>query len=187
PFGSDFSYSEEKIIARNNDDLGNDLGNLVRRSLAMLAKYCDGVVPAAGEHFIGDTLAPLPGRVADAIFDLRFRDALEAIWQLVSALNRSIDERKPWELWKRREEPEAKAALDALMYELCEGLRWLASLLAPFMPGKAAEIAGQLGLAEGAHERELRSLRWGALAAGTRSAPGAVLFARIEVAEPSSA
>ena len=187
PFGSDFSYSEEKIIARNNDDLGNDLGNLVRRSLAMLAKYCDGVVPAAGEHFIGDTLAPLPGRVADAIFDLRFRDALEAIWQLVSALNRSIDERKPWELWKRREEPEAKAALDALMYELCEGLRWLASLLAPFMPGKAAEIARQLGLAEGAHERELRSLRWGALATGTRSAPGAVLFARIEVAEPSSA
>ena len=187
PFGSDFSYSEEKIIARNNDDLGNDVGNLVRRSLAMLTKYCDGVVPAPGEHFIGDAFASLPGRVADAIFDLRFRDALETIWQLVSALNRSIDERKPWELWKRREDPAAKAALDALMYELCEGLRWLASLLAPFMPGKAAEIARQLGLPEGAHERELRTLRWGALAAGTRTAPGAVLFARIEVPEPSSA
>ena len=103
----------------------------------------------------------------------------------MTALNRSIDERKPWELWKRRDEPEAKASLDALMYELCEGLRWLASLLAPFMPEKAAEIARQLGLPEGIHERELRALRWGDLAAGTRSAPGAVLFARIEVPEPS--
>ncbi len=187
PFGSDFSYSEEKIIARNNDDLGNDLGNLVRRSLAMLTKYCDGIVPSAGDAFIGNSLAEIPNRVADAIFDLRFRDALEAIWIVVSALNRSIDERKPWELWKRREEPAAKASLDALMYELCEGLRWLASLLAPFMPEKAAEIARQLGLAAGVHERELRTLRWGGLEAGTQSAPGGVLFARIEVAETSSA
>ncbi|HUY11671.1 MAG TPA: methionine--tRNA ligase [Candidatus Dormibacteraeota bacterium] len=187
PFGSDFSYSDEKIVARNNDDLGNDLGNLVRRSLAMLAKYCDGVVPAPGEHFVGAHFAALPGTVADAIFDLRFRDALESIWQLVGALNRSIDERKPWVLWKERENPDSLLSLHALMYELCEGVRWLASLLAPFMPQKAAEIAAQLGLPGGSHERTLRALHWGELPAGTKTHPGEVLFARIEVAQPSSA
>ena len=184
PFGSDFSYSEEKIVQRYNSDLGNDLGNLLKRSLAMLEKYRDGLVPqpafdednsatAFGEQFAG-----LPKRVRSLIFDLQFRDALEAVWELVSALNRAIDERKPWVLFK-----EGRAAeLDALLYDLCEGLRWLAMLLSPFMPVRAARMWEQLGMTQSIEADWDAALVWGGIAHGTQTAPGEALFPRIESA-----
>jgi methionyl-tRNA synthetase len=178
PFGSDFSYSEEKIIQRHNNDLGNDLGNLLRRSLAMLAQYRRSVVPPhspASPQI--SALADLPQRARDAILDLRFRDALEAIWEMVTALNRSIDERKPWALHKQ----EKNADLDALLYEICEGLRWLAMLLHPFMPERAEEMWRQLGLDAGIDADWDRALVWGGLGAGTQTRPGDALFPRIEL------
>ena len=177
PFGSDFSYSEEKIVQRYNSDLGNDLGNLLRRSLAMLAKYREGIVPEApADTAFGDRFRDLPSRVRALISDLQFRDALEAIWELVSALNREIDDRKPWVLHKEGRANE----LDDLLYNLCEGLRWLAFLLAPFMPARAAIIAQQLGVAEPLEQPWDRALVWGRLGARTQTTPGEPLFPRIE-------
>src|SRR5581483_11973071 len=124
PFGSDFSYSEEKIEQRYNSDLGNDLGNLLRRSLSMLAQYRKSLVPQAASGELAERFADLGPRVRKLILRLQFREALEAIWELVTALNRAIDERKPWVLYKEGRGTE----LDALLYELCEGLRWLAIL-----------------------------------------------------------
>jgi len=178
PFGSDFSIGDEKIRLRHNGDLGNDLGNLVRRSLAMLERYRNGLVPQPPDASeIGERSADLGERVARHLGALGFRDALEAIWELVAALNRAIDERKPWELHKA----ERGVELDAILYDCCEGLRWLAHLLAPFMPAKAGEIWTQLGL-EGAPAGDWRDeLRWGGLAAGTQTRPAAApLFPRIE-------
>jgi methionyl-tRNA synthetase len=176
PFGNDFSYSEEKIVQRYNSDLGNDLGNLLRRSLAMLEKYRNGLVPQPPGDAFGEQFADLPARVQNLIFDLSFRDALEAIWELVVALNRAIDERKPWILFKegRRDD------LDALLYSLCEGLRWLAILLAPFMPARANEIWLQLGMTERIDEPWSSTLVWGGIAADTQTRPGEALFPRIE-------
>jgi methionyl-tRNA synthetase len=177
PFGSDFSWSEEKVRQRHNSDLGNDLGNLLRRSLSMLERYRAGVVPAAThESALAQRFAPLPERVGTLIAALDFRDALEAIWELVTALNRAIEERKPWDLHKRG----ADAELDALLYDLCEGLRWLAHLLAPFIPAKAAEIHRQLGLDGEPRGDWHAELQWGKLAAGTRTRPGDALFPRLE-------
>jgi methionyl-tRNA synthetase len=178
PFGSDFSYSEEKIVQRYNSDLGNDLGNLLRRSLAMLEKYRNGLVPQPGESAFGQQFADLPKRVRTLIFDLQFRDALEAIWELVSALNRAIDERKPWVLFKEGRQTE----LDALLYDLCEGLRWLAMLIAPFMPQRARAIWAQLGQTTSIDESWDSALVWGGLSAQTQTAPGEPLFPRIETA-----
>jgi methionyl-tRNA synthetase len=178
PFGSDFSWSDEKVRQRHNNDLGNDLGNLLRRSLSMLARYRDGRVPAAQPSPFGERFAGLGSRVGAHIAELGFRDALEAIWELVTALNRLIEERKPWELHKRG----AGEELDQLLYDLCEGLRWLAHLLWPFMPAKATEINRQLGLA-GAPARDWRSeLHWGGLAADVQTAPAEALFPRLEAA-----
>lgn len=179
PFGSDFSYSEEKIAQRHNNDLGNDLGNLMRRSLAMLQKYRDGVVPERGaDDAFGARFATLPATVADKTFALDFRGALESVWELVNALNRAIDDRKPWTLFKEEKHVE----LDALLYDLCEGLRWLAVLLAPVMPERAREIWRQLG-ATGAIDADWETtLVWGGLAAGTQTRPGDALFPRIELA-----
>ncbi|HZV77584.1 MAG TPA: methionine--tRNA ligase [Candidatus Babeliales bacterium] len=180
PFGNDFSYSEEKIVARRNSDLANDLGNLLQRTLAMLQRYRDGIVPdgrgAAGE--LGKRFAPLPAIVRERILDLRFREALESIWELVTALNRAIDERKPWELHKRGE----TAQLDTVLYDLCEGLRWLAILLHPFMPERTAEMWQQLGAPGKIDADWSDSLRWGVLAPITQTAPAAPLFPKLDEA-----
>jgi methionyl-tRNA synthetase len=182
PFGSDFSYSEEKIVQRYNSDLGNDLGNLLQRSLAMLDKYRSGLVPqppfdeAQRDKAFGEQFADLPKRVRALIADLAFRDALEAIWELVSALNRAIDDRKPWVLFKEGRQTE----LDALLYDLCEGLRWLAILLHPFMPERSAIIWNQLGVPDPIDANWEQALVWGGIASGTQTARGEALFPRIE-------
>ncbi len=179
PFGSDFSYSEEKIAQRHNSDLGNDLGNLLRRSLAMLEKYREGIVPPApGESAFAQRFADLPLRVREQILDLRFREALEDVWELVTALNRRIDDEKPWVLAKSADDASARQ-LDGLLYDLCEGLRWLAVLLHPVMPERTQEMWRQLGLVDGI-DRDWSVLRWGELAQGTRTLPGDALFPRIE-------
>jgi len=176
PFGSDFSVSVDKLRQRHNSDLGNDLGNLLRRSLAMLAKYRDGLVPEPNDGRVREFVADLPVLVRDHVSALRFREALDEIWNLVTLLNRAIDEQKPWELHKAGRGVE----LDALLYDLCEGMRWLSVLLFPFMPTKATAIWEQLGL-EGTPERAWSdALVWGGLAAGTQTNPGAPLFPRIE-------
>jgi methionyl-tRNA synthetase len=176
PFGSDFSISLDKLRQRHNSDLGNDLGNLLRRSLAMLQKYRDGLVPEPSEGAIQERVADLPALVRDHVMALRFREALDEIWNLVTALNRAIDEQKPWELYKQGRGNE----LDALLYDLCEGLRYLSVLLFPFMPSKATEMWEQLGLSGTPEVRWSEELQWGRLAAGTQTAPGLPLFPRIE-------
>ena len=176
PFGSDFSISVEKLRLRYNADLGNDLGNLLRRSLAMLEKYRNGLVPAASESRIGERFADIGVQVHDHVMALRFREALDTIWELITALNREIDERKPWELYRH----ERGVELDALLYDLCEGLRFTAILLFPFMPSKATEMWRQLGLADSPDVRWTDALQWGALAANTQTSSGDALFPRIE-------
>jgi methionyl-tRNA synthetase len=176
PFGTDFSISYEKLRQRHNNDLGNDLGNLLRRSLAMLARYRDGLVPEPNEGGISERVTDLPATVRDHVMALRFREALDEIWNLVTTLNREIEEKKPWELHKAGRGNE----LDALLYDLCEGLRWLAVLLFPFMPSKATAMWQQLGLEDTPAVRWDDELQWGRLAAGTLTAPGEPLFPRID-------
>ncbi len=182
PFGSDFSYSEEKIAQRHNSDLGNDLGNLLRRTLSMLDKYREGVVPARNvQSAFARQFESLPQRVRGLILALDFRGALEAVWELVTALNREIDERKPWALAKEGRGHE----LDALLYDLCEGLRWLATLLHPFMPERTMAMWTQLGLRDDIGADWSTALRWGVLAPGTQTEAGEVLFPRIELVAPA--
>jgi len=178
PFGSDFSYSEEKIAQRHNSELANDLGNLLQRTLSMLRRYRDGIVPAApAASELAKRFTALPLKVRTQILELRFREALESIWELVTALNRAIDERKPWVLHKEGRADE----LDAILYDLCEGLRWLAVLLHPVMPERMADMWRQLGTPGRIDEDWVASLVWGKLAPNTATSPGASLFPKIEL------
>jgi methionyl-tRNA synthetase len=176
PFGSDFTVSEEKLRVRHNSDLGNDLGNLLRRSLAMLQKYRNSLVPAAPESLLGERFSDLGATVYAQIKSVQFREALEGIWEFVAVLNREIDEKKPWVLYKEGRGDE----LDALLYDLCEGLRWLAILVHPFMPEKATAMWQQLGLEGTPSVPWQEHLQWGRLAANTQTNPGDALFPRIE-------
>jgi methionyl-tRNA synthetase len=179
PFGSDFSYSEEKIAQRRNSDLANDLGNLLQRTLSMLQRYRDGVVPDPHGALspLGQRFAELPMTARQRIFDLHFREALESIWELVTALNRSIEERKPWELHKNGRVDE----LDAVLYDLCEGLRWLAILLHPVMPERTSDMWRQLGSPGRIDEDWAVSLRaWGGLEPMRQTALGVALFPKLD-------
>jgi methionyl-tRNA synthetase len=179
-FGSDFSYSEEKIAQRYNSDLANDLGNLLNRTLSMLQRYRDGIVPErpSDAAAAGDSFAALPATTRERILDLRLREALEGIWELVTRLNRTIEERKPWVLHKE----ERRAELDALLYELWEGLRWLAILLYPFMPERMSEMWQQLGAPGKIDDDWALSLgAWGGLPGKTQTRLSAPLFPKIEL------
>jgi methionyl-tRNA synthetase len=149
----------------------------------MLLKYRNGLVPPAAESPLGERFADIGTIVHERVTNLQFRDALEAIWELVTALNREIEERKPWALHKEG----LGDQLDAVLYDLCEGLRWLAILLYPFMPAKGAEIWRQLGLSGTPEVRWAKELVWGGLAINTQTNPAEALFPRILASDEEAA
>jgi methionyl-tRNA synthetase len=178
PFGTDFSISIDKLEARYNADLANDLGNLQRRTLSMLERYRGGTVPQRGlASLLDDRFGDLGPVLSAAYETLDFRSALERTWELISALNVLVDERKPWDLHKRG----AAAELDAVLYELCDGLRRLAIAVEPVLPRAARSMWSQLGLQGIPGGTWSEELQWGKLPPGTRGALAAGgLFPRIE-------
>jgi len=150
-FGQDGQVSPEGFETRYETELANDYGNLASRTLAMVDRYREGVVPAADAD--PDLAAAFDGVVdrLSVLFDsAEISKALDEIWELVRRLNRFVEETKPWELAK----DEASAdALDSSLYSLAEGLRVVTLLLHPFMPTTTARLLDQLaepsrGLAE---------------------------------------
>ena len=143
-FGQDGSASLSGIADRYERELGNDLGNLLSRTTAMVARYRGGTIPggpARGselEALIADVHENVP-RDLDA-FDIT--GAVDRIWQLVRYLNRHVTERAPWTLAK----DDAKAAeLDQVLYDLVEGLRVSAIALWAYLPETAPKILEALG------------------------------------------
>lgn len=181
PFGLDGDFSHSALIHRINSDLANDLGNLVSRSTAMLGKYFDSLLPAPGatndvdQAFIGRFPATLK-TVDQQLEDMAFNKALMAIWELISAGNKYIDDSAPWVLAKDSEQRERLATV---MYNLCEALRVIALLVTPFMPETGAQIISILG-----GDRDNLQLngqdQWGGLQAGTRIEKAKPLFPRLD-------
>ncbi len=181
-FGLDATFGEEALVGRLNADLANNLGNLVQRTLTMVGRYYQGRIPPPGEpatdedRRLREVGEKLGGRMADAMEAFAFNRALEAIWELLDAGNRYIDQQKPWEAAKR--DPEALARI---MGHTCEVLRLTGLYLSPFLPATAEKIWAQLGLSDLGKARLPEAGHWGV--AGPRSmAKGEVLFPRVEFA-----
>jgi len=185
PFGADGKYSEEAIINRTNVDLANDLGNLLHRTLSMLEKYRDGVVPRPSPQFDDGAPARLLGevvpRVEKAMDSLEIPQALEAIWDLVNLGNHYIEDNAPWRLAK---DPGQRARLDTVLYNLLETLRVLGGLLVPFLPETPRRIWRQLGLDEDpARSTWSEVTHWGGLEPGTVTRKGEPIFPRLDPEE----
>lgn len=185
PFGSDGLFTPEDFVSRLNYDLANDLGNLLNRTVAMINKYCDGVVPAYKSKVtpfdseLSTTAANVVGKYHQAMDDMEFNVALAEIWNLVSRANKYIDETEPWVLAK---DESRRAELDSVMIHLAESLRIVAILLQPVMTETPAKIFDQLGL-DGA-QMSLEELRFGEFPADTKVvAKGTPIFPRLDIDE----
>ncbi|MGI5840072.1 MAG: methionine--tRNA ligase [bacterium] len=184
PFGLDGTYSEQALINRLNSDLANDFGNLLSRTVAMLERYFDSVIPApAATDTIDDELIDLTAETvkeaAELLDRLEFSNALAAIWKLIGRANKYIDETTPWIL--AREEAK-KPRLGTVLYNLAEVLRTVTVLITPYMPLVPLRVWRQLGLTKQPAVQTWESIQaWGGIPAGTQVEKGAPVFPRIDL------
>ncbi len=180
PHAQDGTITYETIIERFNSDLANTLGNLVNRTVAMNNKYFDGVIQSP--EFTEDIDAELKemalgtlAKVTKLLDTYKVSDALSEIFDLAKRCNKYIDETMPWALAK---DEEKKGRLGTVLYNLLEGIRFIAVLLKPFMPETSDKILEQIGT----NVNTLESLaEFGATKVGARVGVATPLFSRLDV------
>ena len=186
PFGSDGVFTPESFVERLNFDLANDLGNLLNRTVAMINKYFDGVIPAYSgsngefEQSLLEVNKSTVEKYVGAMEKMEFSVALSVLWQLVSRTNKYIDETQPWQLAKEEAQVDQ---LKAVMVHLAESLRRIAIMLQPFLTQTPKEIFAQLGVeAESLTTWESMN-EFGVIPAGIVVKKGNPIFPRLDLEE----
>jgi methionyl-tRNA synthetase len=142
-FGQDGNVSAKGFEDRYETELANEYGNLASRTLAMIERYREGVVPkGAIDPAVANDFDGLPDQISALMDRFELTPALELIWQRVRRLNRYVEERAPWQLAR---DPSRAAELDQTLASLAEGLRTVSVLLHPYMPSATERLLGTLG------------------------------------------
>jgi methionyl-tRNA synthetase len=174
-FGQDGNVTIDSLHERYERELANDLGNLVSRTTAMIARYRDGqitVVP--GESNLSEAIAAVKREVPARLDVFDLTGAIDVIWDLVRGLNRHVEQTKPWELAK----DEARVGeLTRVLYELADGLRVAAVALSPYLPRTAPQILRALGQSE---ELGWEQVEEGRTIAAEGIEPATPLFPRVD-------
>ncbi|MGI5901448.1 MAG: methionine--tRNA ligase [Desulfitobacteriia bacterium] len=181
-WGADGYYSEDDLVERLNSDLANDLGNFISRTLAMIVKYKEGILPAPGattelERDLQDLSKKVKNAVEEKMLLCDPAAALEAVWQFVSRCNKYVDETAPWQLAKDEEKAER---LNTVLYTFAECIRILGILCAPFMPGVPEKIKPLIG-GENFFSDWEQADKWNIIKPGTKVSRGEPLFPRIDI------
>jgi len=183
--GLDITFSEDSFLRRYHAELANDLGNLLNRSVVMVRRYLDGMVPKVDpQDPVLEDLRTLAGATLTTATEVleanNLNGILDAVMELVRAGNRFAEQQGPW---NQAKDPDQRGGLELTLYGLLETMRHLSVLLWPVMPERCSEIWRQLGCPGTPESADLRQLTWGdakGLVAGSTVPGGDPVFPRIE-------
>jgi methionyl-tRNA synthetase len=178
-FGQDGSFSFDALTQRYNSDLANGYGNLVSRTLAMIVKYFDGVVPSGVSPDFAETATALIAESSARFEELDFSRALESIWRFLGSVDGFLTTHAPWKNLPDASEDAQQAHRAPILYTAAEAIRIITALIYPVMPDAAAKVWAQLGLGDIAHAN-LKEIQWGGLQPGTRLGALGPVFPRAE-------
>lgn len=184
-FGLDASFSSDALLARQNADLANDLGNLFSRALTMIGRYADSRIPPLDaeqlqeeDRALQEALARMAAHYGEEMRNFRFHRALQVVWEVIGQLNRYIVTNAPWELAK---DPQQHRRLQTVLALLGGSLWMIAVVLKPVMPATAARMARALGMEAAFASADLARVgNWQAVPESTGLGEVPQLFPRME-------
>jgi methionyl-tRNA synthetase len=181
-FGQDGSFSFDALVQRYNSDLANGYGNLVSRTLTMIGKYFDGVVPEATGLQADSIATEAPNAIAAfnrSIDALDFSRALESAWTMVAAVDGYLTASAPWKQPDSITDEQQRAFRATVLYTAAEAIRIITALVYPVIPDAASKVWTQLGLGD-IQKADLKNLTWGGLKPGTQLGEIGPVFPRAE-------
>lgn len=159
--GKDVNFSESEFVSKIDADLANNLGNLLNRTLTMLIKYNNGVIPAStNDNELSHLCEQTKQNILREFDNYQLGSACEIIIKLVDSTNKYINAQEPW---SKAKNPDTMEQCLEVLYNVLETLRWVSIMIEPFIPNIAAKMRYQLGLVETSDQIKLSNLTWGGL------------------------